>query len=254
MISESRACSIPNQLDITKRTLRYLAGSLGQTPSRSRRTERGTSGPGPGRGGRATPRWDQLGGSFPILSIGAGRWWSLTSDLVPVVAVLVAPAAALAGVWLSPRFAARAEQRRWQWQRRAEACATVLRIAEDFRFQLWSRDLPAIPKHKVDLDLRPLFLAMREIQLFGEEQVAAAVNPVIGRLMDLWSQAQYKAIDESTARQRLGGSIPDQPPPGREDDWWQAFGGNIEGMMRADEQLHEALDDLAHACRSALRR
>ena len=28
MISESRACSIPNQLDITKRTLRYLAGSL----------------------------------------------------------------------------------------------------------------------------------------------------------------------------------------------------------------------------------
>jgi hypothetical protein len=178
----------------------------------------------------------------------------VASDLVTVVAVFVAPAAALAGVWLSPRLAARAERRRWLWQRRAEACATVLRIAEEFSFQLWPGDLPAIPKDKIDLDLRPLFVAVREVQLFGDERVAAAVKPVIGRLLELWTEAQYQAIAESVAPKRRDDSIPDQPPPDHEDPWSDPVGGNIEGIMRADEQLHEALDELARACRLALQR
>lgn len=130
----------------------------------------------------------------------------------------------------------------------------MLRIAEEFRFQLWPGDLPAVPKDKIDLDLRPLFVAVREVQLFGDEQVAAAVKPVIGRLLELWTQAQYKAIAESEAQKRLGGSIPEQPPPDQEDAWWAAFGSNIEGMMRADDQLHDALDEVARACRVALQR
>jgi hypothetical protein len=196
---------------------------------------------------------DQARGRFPVLSIGV-REVVVASDLVPVAAVIVAPAAALAGVWLSPRITAQSERRRWLWQRRAEACATVLRIAEEFRFQLWPGDLPAIPKSKMDLDLRPLFVAAREVELYGDEQLAAAVTPLVGQLLELWTQAQYKAIGEAEALRRLGGSIPDQPPSDQEDDWWAATGGPIEGLMRADGQLRDALDELTRVCRSALRR
>jgi hypothetical protein len=116
----------------------------------------------------------------------------ITATQVQLVAILVAPAAALVGVWISPRLGAGLERRRWLWQHRAEACLTVLRVAEELRFHAWHGDLPDPPRERIDL--RPIAVAARQLELLGGKHTAAQVHGVLDRINQLVEAARWVEV------------------------------------------------------------
>ena len=116
----------------------------------------------------------------------------ITPTEIQLVAILIAPVAALAGVWMSPRLGAGLERRRWLWQHRAEACLTVLRVAEELRFRAWHGDLPASPQEQIDL--RPIAVAARQLELLGGQRTAAQVHNVLDRINQLVEAGRWVEV------------------------------------------------------------
>jgi hypothetical protein len=150
----------------------------------------------------------------------------VTATEIQLVTILIAPVAALAGVWISPRLGADLERRRWLWQHRAEACLTVLRVAEELRFRAWHGDLPDPPHERIDL--RPIAVAARQLELLGGQRTAAQVHSVLDRINQLVEAGRWAEV--------------------------QVNDRTLQDLFAAHHALGVALDELAQVCKVELRR
>src|SRR5919198_1797818 len=81
------------------------------------------------RGNVACP--DPTGRSGDIaLTSGPGVEMKITPQILQLVSIIIAPVAALAGVWMASQLSGRVEHRRWLRERRAEAYISVLQSAD----------------------------------------------------------------------------------------------------------------------------
>jgi hypothetical protein len=81
------------------------------------------------RGNVACPGSTGRSGDIALTS-GSGVEMKITPQLLQLVSIIIAPVAALAGVWMASQLSGRVEHRRWLRERRAEAYISVLQSAD----------------------------------------------------------------------------------------------------------------------------
>jgi hypothetical protein len=151
----------------------------------------------------------------------------ITPGVLQLAAILVAPIAALAGVWLSLYLATRADRQRWLRDHRASAYVTAIEAAESIRVSSLiatsvrklerlheevsrpTQDQLGQPPSLDDIrkrmeqatlvPLTPLIHAESEISIFGDETAYRAIRRLVSAVIALLADRDETG-DEKKAR------------------------------------------------------